>query len=97
MMKSVELDFYRARDFGPEFLNHQLIAHTTPEGVGRVAAQAGAGRVVLSHLAGVATDEQWTAGVRTEYDGPVTVARPGTVFEVVGSGTLAGAGVGTSA
>ena len=95
--ESVYLDFYRERDFGPEFLNHQLISHTTPEGVGRVATQARAGRVVLSHLAGVATDEQWTAGVATEYGGPVTVARPGTVFEVVGTGTLMGAAVGTSA
>ncbi|MDI3331633.1 MAG: MBL fold metallo-hydrolase [Micrococcus sp.] len=95
--ESVFLDFYRALDFGPEFLNHQLISHTTPEGVGRVATRAGARRVVLSHLAGVATDEQWTAGVAAEYDGPVTVARPGTVFEVVGSGTLAPATAGTSA
>jgi hypothetical protein len=52
---------------------------------------------VLSHLAGVATDEQLMAGVATEYGGPITVARPGTVCEVVGTGTLMGAAVGTSA
>ena len=95
--ESVYLDFFRARDFGPEFLNHQLISHTVPEGVGRVATQAGARRVVLSHLAGVATDEQWTAGVTAEYAGPVSVARPGTVFEVTGAGALAGAVPGASA
>ncbi|WP_347919600.1 MBL fold metallo-hydrolase [Citricoccus nitrophenolicus] len=94
--ESVYLDFYRAQDFAPEFLNHQLISHTTPEGVGRVATRAGARRVVLSHLAGVATDEQWTAGVRAEYAGPVTVARPGTVFAVDGTNTLAAAPAGAA-
>ncbi|MFF0905571.1 UNVERIFIED_CONTAM: MBL fold metallo-hydrolase [Kocuria sp. CPCC 205316] len=81
--EAVNLDFYRARDFGPEFLNHQEISHTTPAGVGRVATRAGATRVVLSHLAGVATDAEWTAGVATEYAGPVSVARPGEVYTVV--------------
>ncbi|MCY1159781.1 MAG: fold metallo-hydrolase [Citricoccus sp.] len=80
--EAVNLDFYRARNFGPKFLNHQEIAHTTPAGVGRVATRAGVTRVVLSHLAGVATDEEWTAGVATEYVGPVTVAHPGDVYTV---------------
>ncbi|MGK7223887.1 MBL fold metallo-hydrolase [Kocuria flava] len=87
--EAVNLDYYRAQDFGPEFLNHQEISHTTPAGVGRVAARAGAGAVVLSHLAGIATDEQWSAGVRAEYDGPVTVARPGSVYAVSSAPALA--------
>lgn len=81
--EAVNLDFYRTRDFGPEFLNHQEISHTTPAGVGRVATRAGAARVVLSHLAGVATDAEWTAGVAAEYTGPVSVAHPGEVYTVV--------------
>lgn len=81
--EAVNLDFYRARDFGPEFLNHQEISHTTPAGVGRVATRAGAARVVLSHLAGVATDAEWIAGVAAEYAGPVSVAHPGEVYTVV--------------
>ncbi|MFI7480786.1 MBL fold metallo-hydrolase [Kocuria sp. M1R5S2] len=80
--EAVNLDFYRAGDFAPEFLRHQEISHTTPDGVGRVASRARVGGVVLSHLAGVATDEQWTGGVSAEYDGPVAVARPGDVWAV---------------
>lgn len=93
--EAVHLDFYRAQDFGAEFLNHQEISHTTPAGVGRVAARAGAGAVVLSHLAGVATDEQWTAGVRAEYEGPITVARPGDVYAVSPAPALPPTPVGT--
>lgn len=81
--EAVNLDFYRAQDFGPEFLNHQEISHTTPAGVGRVATRAGASRVVLSHLAGVATDAEWIAGVAAEYAGPVSVAHPGEVHTVI--------------
>lgn len=78
--EAVNLAFFAERDFGPEFLNHQQISHTTPPGVGRIAAAAQAGRVVLSHLAGVATDEEWAAGVAGEFDGPITVAQPGQRF-----------------
>jgi ribonuclease BN (tRNA processing enzyme) len=81
--EAVNLDFYRARDFAAEFLNHQEISHTTPSGVGRVATRAGVGKVVLSHLAGIATDAEWTAGVATEYAGPVSVAHPGEIYTVV--------------
>lgn len=80
--EAVNLDFYRRHDFAPEFLNHQEQSHTTPAGVGRVAAAAGVPHVVLSHLAGVATDEEWSCDVRREFAGEVTVAHPGDVFAV---------------
>ncbi|WP_430297366.1 MBL fold metallo-hydrolase [Sinomonas sp. B1-1] len=78
--EAVNLAYFAARDFSPEFLNHQQISHTTPAGVGRVARAAGVGHVVLSHLAGVATDEEWAAGVAAEFSGPITVAQPGQRF-----------------
>ncbi|MCU1436479.1 MAG: beta-lactamase domain protein, partial [Pseudarthrobacter sp.] len=42
--EAVNLGFYADKGFAPEFLNHQRIAHTPPEGAGRVAAAAGVGR-----------------------------------------------------
>ncbi|MGA5563564.1 MBL fold metallo-hydrolase [Streptomyces platensis] len=70
----VNLDYFRAGGFDAAFIKHQEESHTPPEGVGRVAAAAGVDQLLLTHLAGVATDEQWTTPVRTRYDGPVAVA-----------------------
>ncbi|GHG53015.1 hydrolase [Sinomonas cellulolyticus] len=78
--EAVNLSFFAERDFSPEFLNHQQISHTTPPGVGRIATAAGVPHVVLSHLAGVATDDEWADGVRAEFAGKVTVAKPGQRF-----------------
>lgn len=78
--EAVNLAFFAERDFSPEFLNHQQISHTTPDGVGRIATAAGVPHVVLSHLAGVATDDEWADGVRTAFAGKVTVAKPGQRF-----------------
>jgi ribonuclease BN (tRNA processing enzyme) len=80
--EAVNLEFFRAGGFSPAFLNHQAESHTTPEGAGRVAARAGAGRLVLSHLAGVAPVEQWRERAETEFDGQVQVARSGDRFQV---------------
>ena len=80
--EAVNLEFFAGLDMAPEFLNHQRISHTTPAGVGRVASLAGVPHVVLSHLAGLASDEEWAAGVQAEYDGAVTVAAPGNRFEI---------------
>lgn len=80
--EAVNLEYFAALDMAPEFLNHQRISHTSPEGVGRIAARAGVPHVVLSHLAGLATDEEWAAGVRSEFDGDITVAAPGNRFEI---------------
>jgi ribonuclease BN (tRNA processing enzyme) len=78
--EAVYLPYYRERGLSEEFINHLAISHTEPAGVGRVAAAAGVGALVLSHLAGVATDEQWLAGVREHYAGPAEVASDGQVF-----------------
>jgi ribonuclease BN (tRNA processing enzyme) len=82
--EAVFLDFYRGNpDYTEEFINHLAQSHTDPEGTGRVAAAAGVGHLVLSHLAGVATDEQWASAAGTTFGGPVTVAADGQVFPVL--------------
>jgi ribonuclease BN (tRNA processing enzyme) len=52
--------------------------HLTPEQVGRLAAAAHVGRVVLTHLAPGTDDEAdtraYVAGISDHYRGPVTVA-----------------------
>ncbi|GER22771.1 hypothetical protein NCCP1664_12680 [Zafaria cholistanensis] len=81
--EAVNLDFFACRGFDPVFINHQSESHTSPEGAGRVASKAGAGRLVLSHLAGVATVEEWGQRARSTFSGPVDVARSGDRFALV--------------
>jgi ribonuclease BN (tRNA processing enzyme) len=78
--EAVNLEFFAERGFDPTFLNHQSESHTSPEGAGRIAAKAGAKRLVLSHLAGVATSEEWSRRARSTFPGPVDVARSGDRF-----------------
>lgn len=80
--EAVNLGFYADKGFAPEFLNHQQISHTTPEGAGRVAAAAGVGRLVLSHLAGRAEPEWWSSRAAAHFGGPVDVAVSGQRFTV---------------
>lgn len=57
-------------------LHHLVTSHTPLSQVGKVAADAGVGRLVLTHFIpgdDVLPDEHWTAGV-TSFDGEVTVA-----------------------
>jgi ribonuclease BN (tRNA processing enzyme) len=58
---------------------HLVDSHTTPEDVGRVAAQAQVKTLVLSHFVPgddpTITDEMWTEGVRKHYQGPIVVGR----------------------
>jgi ribonuclease BN (tRNA processing enzyme) len=58
---------------------HLPAAHTVPEDVGRVAAQAGVKTLVLSHFVPgddpTITDEQWAEGVRKHFTGRVIVGR----------------------
>jgi ribonuclease BN (tRNA processing enzyme) len=86
--EAVSLDFYADKGFAPEFLNHQRIAHTPPEGAGRVASAAGVGRLVLSHLAGRAEPQWWRARAASTFGGPVDVAVSGQRFRI-GSPVLA--------
>jgi ribonuclease BN (tRNA processing enzyme) len=59
---------------------HLLASHTLPEDVGKVAARAGVGTLVLSHLVpgddglGI-TDEMWSEGVRKHYSGRIIVGK----------------------
>ena len=58
---------------------HLMAAHTLPEDVGKIAAQAGVKTLVLSHFVpgddASITDEQWSAGVRKHFKGQVLVGR----------------------
>ena len=58
---------------------HLLAAHTLPEDVGRIAAQAGVKTLVLTHFVPgddpAITDEQWTEGVRKNFDGRIIVGK----------------------
>lgn len=61
-------------------VRHILASHTDVADVGRVAAEARVGTLVLSHYvptegAGSPTDEQWLAGVRKHFKGRVILGR----------------------
>jgi len=64
----------------PSVVRHILASHTDAPDVGRVAAAAGVGMVVLSHFVptegpGAPTDEEWVAGVRRQFKGKIVVGR----------------------
>ena len=58
---------------------HLMAAHTLPEDVGRVAAQAGVKTLVLTHFVPgddpTITDEQWSEGVRKHFSGKIIVGK----------------------
>jgi len=58
---------------------HLMAAHTLPEDVGKIAAQAKVKTLVLSHFVPgddpSITDEQWSEGVRKHFSGRVLVGR----------------------
>ena len=58
---------------------HLMAAHTLPEDVGKIAAQAKVKTLVLSHFVpgddASITDAQWSAGVRKHFKGRVVVGR----------------------
>lgn len=61
-------------------VRHILASHTDTVDVGRVAAEAGVGTLVLSHYvptegAGAPTDEAWLAGVRKHFGGRVVLGK----------------------
>jgi ribonuclease BN (tRNA processing enzyme) len=54
--------------------NHLARSHSAPEQVGAIAARAGVGTLVLSHLVpgdGEVSEDEWEARVRTTFDGEV--------------------------
>ena len=71
-------------------LRHLADDHMTPEQVGQLAKDAGVKRVVLSHLSpgadgDVNPDAMYAAGVRSVYQGPVTVAADLESFDLNGA------------
>ena len=61
-------------------VRHILASHTDAPDVGRVAAAAGVGTLVLSHYVptegpGSPTDNEWVAGVRRHFKGKIVVGR----------------------
>ena len=56
-----------------------VAAHTLPEDVGRIAAQAAVKTLVLSHFVpgddASITDEQWAEGVRKNFKGRIVVGK----------------------
>ena len=58
---------------------HLMAAHTLPEDVGKIAAQAGVKTLVLSHFVPgddpSITDEQWSEGVRKHFKGRIVVGK----------------------
>jgi ribonuclease BN (tRNA processing enzyme) len=61
-----------------DLMTHMRDEHTTPADIGRLAAAAGVGQVVLSHLAPGSDelpDSAYADGVREFFTGPVVVAR----------------------
>ena len=77
----VNMDYYRDQDFTEEFLHHLETSHTTPEGIGRIAAEDRVKKVVVSHMAGVFSDAD-LAGIADTYDGPYTLAADRQLFSV---------------
>ena len=58
---------------------HLMAAHTLPEDVGKIAAQAGVKTLVLTHFVpgddASITDDQWSADVRKHFKGQIIVGR----------------------
>ena len=63
----------------PRLREHILASHTSTEDAGRIAAEAGVGTLVLSHLIPgddpSITDAQWAEGARKHFKGRVVVGR----------------------
>lgn len=67
-----------AGENAPKLREHLLKSHSTTEQVGRVAAEAGVKKLVLSHLVPASpeiTDQMWLEGVRKHFDGEAIVGR----------------------
>jgi ribonuclease BN (tRNA processing enzyme) len=76
------IDAILVKTGGGEKLRHHLTAaHTMIDDVGRIAAAAGVGRLVLNHLVPVDdpafTDTNWIARAAVSYTGPVIVSKDG--------------------
>lgn len=79
---------------GERLKDHLLASHTLAADAGRIAAEAGVGRLVLNHL--IPADDaqigeaEWRAALAGTWSGPLTVGRDGLVValdEAAGSGS----------
>ncbi len=63
---------------------HILRSHTSAEDVGRIAAEAGVGKLALTHMVPDGdpdfSEEDWRAEVRKHWDGPLHIGRDGMVL-----------------
>ncbi|MXV06249.1 MULTISPECIES: MBL fold metallo-hydrolase [unclassified Xanthomonas] len=69
----------KTNDNAPTLLDHLLKSHTTTEQVGRIAAAAGVGTLVLNHFVPggdpTITDDMWTKDVRRHFKGNIVVGK----------------------
>jgi ribonuclease Z len=56
--------------------------HSTPEQAGRIAALAGARRLLLVHVDRGADPARWVAEARTAFAGPIEVPAEGAIYEI---------------
>lgn len=75
---------------GARLKDHLLASHTLAADAGRIAADAGVGRLVLHHL--IPADDpdigesHWIDAVRTTWSGPLTIGRDGLVLDLPAKG-----------
>lgn len=66
---------------GARLKQHLMDSHTLAEDVGRIAAEAGVGLLVLNHLVPaddpLVTPQHWIEAVRATYAGPLSIAHDG--------------------
>jgi ribonuclease BN (tRNA processing enzyme) len=71
---------------GARLREHLLASHSFADGAGRIAVEAGVGRLVLNHL--IPADDSaigeadWIAAARKTWPGDLTIARDGLVVEM---------------
>ncbi|NBE97272.1 MBL fold metallo-hydrolase [Nonomuraea sp. KC401] len=84
--EAVDIDHYRDQGLPDGALEHMRLAHTSPEDVGRVAAEASVRRVLLNHLTpgdpAAVPDAEWERRVRATYGGSVCAGHDLTAFGV---------------
>jgi ribonuclease BN (tRNA processing enzyme) len=75
--ETMEPDFYRGLGYSARLLDFLTASHTSPTDVGRLAAQAGARCVALSHIGPpdprAVTDDDWARRVASRYNGRIVV------------------------
>lgn len=71
---------------GARLREHLVASHSLAEDAGRVASEAGVGRLVLNHLIPAddpaVTEQHWIEAARSTFAGPLTVGRDGLAVEL---------------